>query len=810
VLCAQARSAAPNLIINGNFAKLNEGNPLEWGLGPGGTTTLAGPNGERCLKINSPIRQYSVAEQYLTIDGSRVRKVRFQGHVRFADVRRGIQSYDVARAFIMWFDGMGRQVGDYCDAGMWTGSSGWTSFSTEFEVPETARRAQIIVGLHECSGTCWFADLGLYVTAGDTSIKPSENSVTDTHGWWAFTADESPAAGTAPDVSWILDAPAGKHGFVTARNGHFYFQDGTPARFWGFDITGPECFPDHATADVLATRLARMGANIVRMHHLDASWSDPNMFDRNFDDTRHLSAESLDRFDYFLAQMKKRGIYIYFDWLVNRHFKKGDGVKDWAAVDDGAKIVAHFDPKMIRLEKEYMRNVLNHRNKYTGIRYADEPQIALSEVINEDSVFYEDWYYRVPSSYMKEFQSICRKYDPKADPAHQPFTKPTLHALYAVESGYYREMRAYLKKLGLKCPTTGSNHWENMGPALACDSETDYIDRHYYWDHPKDGYGWWQEFDNLPELAHYEEGMIQALAGAKIAGKPFVVTEWCNCWVNDHIAEGPLVGATYACLQDWDVMIWFDITHALPNSAMENEFDISNKPHLFAQWAAASLMFHRRDVTPLTTVERRTRPKSELLDGAKLSAGLDPYDALTRRIETSIQEKPSEGLPSPHSPHPHRGSEDLTPDTRHQIPPANWNEQTGTLTVKSPRTLAVDGFLSGGKPMDFGWVRLSVESPFCAIWLTSLDGLPLTKSHRILLTAASRAENTGMKFNSGRTHLVKNGDSPVLVEPVVASLTFDREVTVRPLAQDGTPGESTHTRRLDLGNDNTFWYEIAR
>ena len=34
----------------------------------------------------------------------------------------------------------------------------------------------------------------------------------------------------ALDFSHLLDAPAGKHGHVTVKDGHFYFEDGTRAR----------------------------------------------------------------------------------------------------------------------------------------------------------------------------------------------------------------------------------------------------------------------------------------------------------------------------------------------------------------------------------------------------------------------------------------------------------------------------------------------------------------------------------------------------------------------------------------------------
>ena len=42
----------------------------------------------------------------------------------------------------------------------------------------------------------------------------------------------------------LLDAPAGNRGFVTVRPaGHFYFEDGTRARFFGTNVGGRVCAP---------------------------------------------------------------------------------------------------------------------------------------------------------------------------------------------------------------------------------------------------------------------------------------------------------------------------------------------------------------------------------------------------------------------------------------------------------------------------------------------------------------------------------------------------------------------------------------
>lgn len=74
----------------------------------------------------------------------------------------------------------------------------------------------------------------------------------------------------ALDFSHLLDAPAGKHGFVRARDGHFYFENGERIRFFGFNIAARSNTPDHETANKLARRFASMGVNMIRLHAADA------------------------------------------------------------------------------------------------------------------------------------------------------------------------------------------------------------------------------------------------------------------------------------------------------------------------------------------------------------------------------------------------------------------------------------------------------------------------------------------------------------------------------------------------------------
>jgi hypothetical protein len=822
---ARGYPAASNLLLNGHFDRPRAGVPEEWQWGEGVTSTLAGRapppaarvpahsvgirRGNRCLKIASVVPQYAMSGQYLPLDGQRVSRITVSGQVQVKNVRPGREQTDRCRVMLLFFDARGAQLGDIRDVGFWEGTLGWRPFTLPVAVPRETRRAQLALGLHNTTGVCWFDDLRLEVTQGDRSIQARATDRTNTHGWWAFRPRrEAEGVRTASDVSFLLDPPAGRHGFVTTRpDGHLYFQDGTRARFWGVDIMAEHCFPGHALARRMAVRLARCGCNIVRLHHLDASWSTPNLFDPARDDTRHLSPSSLDRLDYLMAQFRRRGIYVYLDLLVNRHFKRGDGVRDWEQIDDGAKIVAHFDPAIIHRQQEYARQLLTHTNRYTGRRLVDEPQIVAMEVINEDSLFYEQWYPLVPPSYLRELTMLCRRLDPAADPAKHPFDAPTRRALYRIETGYYAGMRAYLRRLGVRCPTTGSNHWEDIGPALLCDSQTDYVDRHCYWDHPKGGFGWRQQFDNLPQLLHPLEGLVALQAPLRVARKPFIVTEWCCCWINDWIAEGPIIGAAYAYLQDWDAMIWFDYSGGGWASSMDNEFDIGNKPHVFGQWPAAALLFHRRDLAPLADTLRTRVTPDTLLRGRGLSDSFDPNDAYTRRLETEIG-------PGPESPLPARSEEERPLyQARGVTGSLAWSFTDGVLTVASERTASVVGW-SGDRIWQAGAVGLRPATPFSAITVSSLDDRPLRSSHHLLITTAARAENSDALYNGGRTSLKRRGHAPILMQPVVARLTLPGtgRFTIWPLAENGRRRKplSQHRGPISLGSPPSLWYEIER
>ncbi len=223
----------------------------------------------------------------------------------------------------------------------------------------------------------------------------------------------------AVNVSSLLDAPAGKHGFVRVKDGKFV-TDAGEIRFWATNLSGGANFPEKGSADKLADRLARFGFNGVRLHWMDGG----NYFwGKNPTSLRKIDPEALDKLDYLVAALKKRGIYVNVNLHVARWLDDRDGFPHRDKRPKYDKGVDNFDPRMIELQKEYARDLLTHKNPYTGLSLAEDPAVAMVEINNENSVVIE-WANGnlddLPDPYGTEFRKqwndwLKRKYESTAE-----------------------------------------------------------------------------------------------------------------------------------------------------------------------------------------------------------------------------------------------------------------------------------------------------------------------------------------------------------------------------------------------------------
>jgi hypothetical protein len=693
----------------------------------------------------------SATQRFVITQSERVKRAEFRLRIKLKKVKP-LKKGGGAHLFIEYFSDEGELL-DTASIKVLLGTTSWKELRKPINIPKSAKSAILHLTLRDCSGKAQFDDIRLTTYSGNTALERRIESRNDTSHWRPFASDETLATG-ALDSSHLLDAPAGKHGFLSVgKDGHFYFEDGVRGRFVGVNIQGAQALPTHQQAEAYAEWLARLGFNLVRFHHLDAPWAKPNIFDARFDDTQHLSTESLDRLDYFISELKRRGIYVYLDLLVSRKFKKGDQVPGYVRISRGAKGVAQFNRRLIELQKNYARQLLTHLNPYTGTRYVDEPTIVLTEIINESSLLRMNKRIRLlPSTYLEELHVLWERFLKENDvqdaserkEGFLDFSDSGTKRFYAgLQRDYFQEMHDFLRELGLRIPIAGSNLGLD-GWDLETNSALDFIDRHAYWDHPRGGYGDLVKFNNVMMTSEVEPRHLESepkrinpilkLSHLRVKGKPFVVGEWNVNWPNEYRALGPALMTAYALFQDWDAIIQFNFEGHLVPSLIQGNFDVSSKPEIFLQFPAINRLFHERHVTPAQGWSRYPI----------FSKGDVP---LSRALRDGIER--------------------VTEGERELV----VNDAIGvrqTARINTDRTQAAIGNV-GDHPVELGGMRLKIETLFATVILTSLDEIPIRDSEHLLLTTVARSENQDTVYNSIRTLLRSSGTGPILLEPVIGS-----------------------------------------
>jgi hypothetical protein len=696
------------------------------------------------------------------------------------------------------------------------------------------------------------------------TAAPREPIAYDTKHWFPWTGfDPRKRKGTALDVSRLLDGPAGKHGPLGARGEDFVFKDGTTARFIGINLVASENFPTHAEADQLVELLAEMGVNITRHHHMDAAWSQPNIFG-NRPTTLELDPELMDRFDYLIDQLQKRGIYQFFDMLVHRKVTEADGVPGADSLVAGLKIEGEFDAKLIELQERFVEQFMGHRNPYTQRTYAKDPAVALVEVINEDSLLWlqpeGDFSVKTPEG-KALFNSLFSKWltqnvgeraalakrwgggsglAPEEDPAKgnvnavvsvgkgaEKELSParaadTLRFFYDTMLGYYRKIGAKLKSLGYRGLIAGSNHWTDHPLDLKLNAELDFVDRHAYWSHPEGGWGYKTSisWDPSPMVKDMNLGIIGSLARRRVRGLPYSCSEWQTAAPNDTRQEGLLLVASIASLQGWSPL-QFAFSHQRDKSvdspgALESNFDVIEQPAMLGAWPAAALLFHRGDVRP-SEVDAYLKVARESLTAPGASLSPPPQLALVARTGVDFRGgQPLAALEALRAKHVEGDwVRSNTGEIRH-------NAKLGLFEIDTPRTQGFVGFKSDS-PVELGNASIVLKSPFAVVAVTSLDDQPIASSEHWLVTALGNAVNSGMKLDPSGNRLADPGHSPVLVEPIAGSVTLKKLVGsgagLHAYALDAAGGRAKEIgltatsdgATLELSADHrTMHYEVVR
>jgi hypothetical protein len=652
--------------------------------------------------------------------------------------------------------------------------------------------------------------------------------------WYEIVVNPDLSGSHFVDWSCLLDAPAGKHGFITAVDGHLQFADGTPVKFWGTNIVAGSCFPDKATADSIAKRLALMGCTILRFHHMDADWAQPNIFG-NADNTLSLDASVLDRLDYFIYTLKNRGIYIFLDLLVHRDFKETDGVPN-KPPDLGGKQVAYFSKKLIQLQKQYAGQLLLHKNPYTGLRYVDEPAIVASEFINESSVFIHFSGDICTEPYREELEQqfkqagyqdkILAIFDRGNTLRERDSTKgdveTSLRFLSDVEKHYYQEMYQTLRGLGVQYLLAGSNFPVEI---LAYQKDNSYMDlmlTNHYWDHPRvweiEG-GWdsllYAPVNNTSLIRNFDQkgSPVPFISWFKWHQKPFMVTEFNMCYPNEYYLEGVPLAAAYSALQGFDGMMQFEFGGSALGAERISAFALSNMPQHLAQWVIAAPLFLRGDIKQAEGLVLDIVSAEQIYSLTNYSDFLErypfvPYVTKFARTDVPTVTESAEKYSSYYDKEKRL--------VRSETGELTLDADNGIFKIDAARVQGVTGNLRN-QTFDFPLFQIKLHNPWASVMAVSKDNKPLTASANYYLVIVTPTKMTDEVYAQDRHALANTGTLPILAQVAEGSIHFktQKKISIYPTYATGEQGAPISLLKkdtgylFDLSKEKTFVFEVV-
>jgi len=666
-----------------------------------------------------------------------------------------------------------------------------------------------------------------------------ETAKAGTNGWVVIDYVKDIEMDSALDFSgWgLLDGPAGKHGRVVARNGHFEFADrpGVPQRFYGGNLCYSACFPNTEEIDQILTRFERLGYNTFRIHHYDRVIAAPSFSPPYHPETK---TNALDMLDGLIAEAGRRGFYLTIDLYTVRPVKWRDcGIdRDGEMHFNMYKVLVGCHEGAYRDWERFARRVMAHRNSHNGLTWAEDPAIAFICLVNEGCIplggnlewlrggrfggkprIEEEWLASpiVLGAWAKWLAAKRAEnpgYVPDAVVSRLPNTSRHPAAMAFVcdmERRLVARQKAFLSSIGCKALVTSNNNGGRCfaGMQRVATDLYDYRDTHFYHDHCK---GIIEQNATRPPQLYTKTNpytdtslAMTRIAFERIPGMPFAITEFDFPVPSPYRAAGTIMTAVLASLQDWDGLWHFAYSHNLmfqhDGYGVPQHYNLATDPIGQMADRVFSSVFLRRDVKPLTpawTMDLSNATSVNHLRGEEWSAtpkdGLPGWswtDAAWRtRVGSSFgvpdgwKAMPRENAESPSGLLP---LETFVPDPQfaiHRIPADNPHF-----------TLVTSGTCAGisGRHRDLisaGALSFRIGQFPATVACVSVDGKPIAQSERLLVMHLTDAIGEGTRIVRG-TDVFANGkmygtkmvlawgknDAPILVKEGYAEIDLALE-----------------------------------
>ncbi len=190
--------------------------------------------------------------------------------------------------------------------------------------------------------------------------------------------------------------PAGKYGRIVSVADKLQYNK-QDIKLWGINNTYGDCAPTKALADKRAAFYRKFGINAVRLHkYADRPAPGGIQAEESF---AKFEPEAFQRMDYYINKLKENGIYTKLSPTFGVKFGPEDTVhipfyREFGEFSDEKKRIRatygaiYLSPELQNLQIEQTVKVLQHKNYYSGLVYANDPAIFCVELFNEDAILW--------------------------------------------------------------------------------------------------------------------------------------------------------------------------------------------------------------------------------------------------------------------------------------------------------------------------------------------------------------------------------------------------------------------------------------
>jgi hypothetical protein len=651
-------------------------------------------------------------------------------------------------------------------------------------------------------------------------LRPGQTYPEAPTGWFVFDPPTDDFSPTPIDLRRLNQVRAGADGFVEARNGQLVFgQTGRGVRFFGVNAKRELLLAEPEIQRRYARRLAKLGVNLVRLDARVVGEGSQRQPDEVW----------IRRIHEFVDRLAQEGIYsslsIYFPLLLP--LAEQDGFPGYTGQAPFG--LSYFSEEFDGVLRSWWRALLTSRSPSTGRTLAEEPALAMVELINEDSLLF--WTSR-PYETIPEPQTVLleRRFGAWLTARHgsvkaalaawggdrvrgdEPTqgragfvdlwrmahdgsvrSKEQAEFLARLMRSSYASTADYLRTLGLRAPTVCSN-WHTadervLGPLdnwanTACDV----MDRHGYFSGPHEGDA--ASYSVRAGQTYGDESILRTaratatlppLLEPQYAGKPAMTSEVGWPWPNRFRAEGPLLVAAYGALHGLDAVLFYASDQQAFSGTLE-KFETAD-PMIQGQFQVAALIFRKGLVQEVPPIARWSVSDKTLfeLEGAPFSARAGLDQLRLKDIPAWLQGQPSEDSPLLLLSGP------VAIDfgariTRLEGPSAwepgksrggevSWDLERGFVRVNSKHAEALLGFLGAVGTVHLSHMSITSNNEYAAIALVPLDDRPIANSDRLMLSVATEASNSGWKTrvdDRGHHTILDVGQAPILEREIEA------------------------------------------